>query len=76
MHTTTRAVVNTLTKEKLVKVPMLVENATNASQGLALTVTRYKGDPYMISVQSINGMMRYATGLALTITRIIHRSPV
>jgi putative tricarboxylic transport membrane protein len=60
--TTTRAIVNTLTKEKLVTVPMPVENATNASQGLAMTVTRYKGDPYMISVQSINGMMRYATG--------------
>lgn len=60
--TTTRAIVNTLTKEKLVPVPMPVENATNSTQGLAMTVTRHKADPYMISVQSINGMMRYATG--------------
>ncbi|MFZ4438444.1 MAG: Bug family tripartite tricarboxylate transporter substrate binding protein [Syntrophales bacterium] len=60
--TTTRAIVNALTKEKLVKVPMPIENASNATQALALSVTRYKGDPYMVSVQSISGMMRYATG--------------
>ena len=57
-----RAMANTLTREKLVKVPMPVENASNATQATSLAVTRYKGDPYMISVQSVSGMMRYATG--------------
>ena len=60
--TTTRAVVNTLMKEKLVKVPIPVENASNSVAGTANAVNRYKGDPYMVSVHSLNGMMRYATG--------------
>ncbi len=60
--TTTRAVVNTLVKEKMVKVPLPVENASNSVAGTANMVNRYKGDPYMLSVHSLNGMMRYATG--------------
>jgi len=60
--TTTRAVVNTLVREKMVKVPLPVENASNSVAGTANMVNRYKGDPYTLSVHSLNGMMRYATG--------------
>lgn len=60
--TTTRAVANALTKEKLVKVPLPIENSPNSTQAMTLAATRYKGDPYMISVNSIAGMFRYATG--------------
>src|SRR5688572_30765911 len=61
--TTTRAVANALTKEKLVKVPLPIENSPNSTQAMTLAATRYKGDPYMISVNSISGMFRYATGM-------------
>jgi putative tricarboxylic transport membrane protein len=60
--TTTRAVANTLVKEKLVTVALPVENAPSSSVGPTMVVTRYKGDPYMISFQSISGMMHYGTG--------------
>ena len=60
--TTTRAVANALTREKLVKVPLPIENSPNSTQAMTLAATRYKGDPYMISVNSIAGMFRYATG--------------
>lgn len=60
--TTTRAVVNALTKEKLVKVPLPIENSPNSTQAMVLAATRYKGDAYMVSVNSIAGMFRYATG--------------
>jgi len=50
--TTTRAVVNTLVKEKMVKVPLPVENASNSVAGTANMVNRYKGDPYVLSVHS------------------------
>ena len=60
--TTTRAVANALIKEKLVKVPLPIENSPNSTQAMTLAATRYKGDPYMISVNSIAGMFRYATG--------------
>ena len=39
--TTTRAVVNTITKEKLVKVPLPVENASNSVAGTARTICNY-----------------------------------
>lgn len=61
--TTTRAVANALTKEKLVKVPLPIENSPNSTQAMTLAATRFKGDPYMISVNSIAGMYRYATGI-------------
>jgi len=60
--TTTRAVANALTKEKLVKVPLPIENSPNSTQAMVLAATRYKGDAYMVSVNSIAGMFRYATG--------------
>ncbi len=60
--TTTRAVATALTKEKLVKVPLPIENSPNSTQAMTLAATRYKGDPYMVSVNSIAGMFRYATG--------------
>ena len=60
--TTTRAVANALVKEKLVKVPLPIENSQNSIQAMTLAATRYKGDPYMISVNSVSGMFRYATG--------------
>jgi putative tricarboxylic transport membrane protein len=61
--TTTRAVANALTKEKLVKVPLPIENSPNSTQAMTLAATRFKGDPYMVSVNSIAGMYRYATGI-------------
>jgi len=61
---TTRAIVTTLTKEKLVTVAMPIEHASSTAGGLATSVTRYKGDPYMVSLQSLNGMMNYATGMS------------
>jgi putative tricarboxylic transport membrane protein len=61
--TTTRAVANALVKEKLVKVPLPIENSQNSIQAMTLAATRYKGDPYMISVNSVSGMFRYATGI-------------
>ena len=60
--TTTRAVANAITKEKLVKVPLPIENSPNSTQAMTLAATRYKGDAYMVSVNSIAGMFRYATG--------------
>jgi len=60
--TTTRAVANTLVKEKLVPVALPVENAPSSSVGPTMVVTRHKGDPYMVSFQSISGMMHYGTG--------------
>ena len=61
--TTIRAVANTIIKEKLVKVPLPIENSQNSIQAMTLAATRYKGDPYMISVNSISGMFRYASGM-------------
>lgn len=61
--TTTRAVANALVKEKLVKVPLPIENSQNSIQAMTLAATRYKGDPYMISVNSVSGMFRYASGI-------------
>jgi putative tricarboxylic transport membrane protein len=60
--TTTRAIVNALTKEKLVSVPMPVENNASAQVGLTLAATRFTGDPYMVSVNSLSGPLNYATG--------------
>ena len=60
--TTMRAVANALVKEKLVKVPLPIENSQNSIQAMTLAATRYKGDPYMVSVNSISGMFRYANG--------------
>jgi putative tricarboxylic transport membrane protein len=62
--TTTRAIVSALTKEKLVPVAISVENSSGSAVGLPLAVTRYKGDPYMISVQSLAGMLNYAIGVS------------
>jgi putative tricarboxylic transport membrane protein len=60
--TTTRAIANTLAKEKLVTVPMPIENNASAQVGMTLAVSRFKGDPYMISVNSLSGPLNYATG--------------
>jgi len=60
--TTTRAITNALIKEKLVSVALPVENAPSSAVGPTMVVTGHKGDPYMVSVQSISGMMHYASG--------------
>ncbi len=45
------------------KVPLPIENSPNSTQAMTLAATRFKGDPYMVSVNSIAGMYRYATGI-------------
>jgi putative tricarboxylic transport membrane protein len=60
--TVTRAVANTLAVEKLVNVPMPVTNMPSSAVALTTIVKRHKGDPYMLSFQSIAGHMNYATG--------------
>lgn len=60
--TMTRAVANALAAEKLVRVPMPVTNMPSAAVGLTTIVKRHKGDPYMVSFQSISGHMNYAAG--------------
>ena len=62
--TTARAITATLGKEKLVSVAMPVENASSSIPGTATIVTRYKNNPYMIAVQSLAGMLNYATGMS------------
>lgn len=60
--TMTRAVANALAVEKLVTVPMPVTNMPSAAVGLTTIVKRHKGDPYMLSFQSISAHMNYASG--------------
>lgn len=62
--TTARAVTATLGKEKLVPVAMPVENASSSIPGTATIVTRHKNNPYMIAVQSLAGMLNFATGMS------------
>jgi putative tricarboxylic transport membrane protein len=62
--TTARAVTATLGKEKLVPVAMPVENASSSIPGTATIVTRHKNNPYMIGVQSLAGMLNFATGMS------------
>jgi len=62
--TTARAVTATLGKEKLVPVAMPVENASSSIPGTATIVTRHKGNPYMIAVQSLAGMLNFSTGMS------------
>lgn len=62
--TTMRAVVLTLTQEKLVRVPMTVMNAAGSPQGTAEIVLRHSNDPYMIAVLSTTGPLNYAIGLS------------
>jgi putative tricarboxylic transport membrane protein len=64
--TTIRAIAATLTKEKLVpaRVALPVINMAGSAQGTLAIVTKYKNDPYAISVNSIAGMMNYATGMS------------
>ena len=62
--TTMRAVANTLAKEKLVPVALPVENASSGVAGMAAIVLRHKNDPYMIAVQSLSGMLNFASGMS------------
>ncbi len=62
--TTARAVAAAIVKEKLVPVALPVKNLSGSAPGTAHIVTRYKNNPYMIAVQSIAGMMNYATGMS------------
>lgn len=62
--TTARAVAAAIVKEKLIPVALPVKNLSGSAPGTAHIVTRYKNDPYMIAVQSIAGMMNYATGMS------------
>jgi len=62
--TTMRAVVATLTREKLVTVPMTVMNMAGSVPGTAQIVLRYSNDPNMIAVMSTTGSLNYATGLS------------
>jgi len=59
-----RAMATTLGKEKLIPVAMPVENASSTAAGVATIVLRHKNDPYMISVQSLGGMLNYASGIS------------
>ena len=59
---TARAVGQTLTQEKLVKVALPIQNFPSSPIGMQTVVSRHSKDPYMISVQSTSGMLNYATG--------------
>ena len=59
---TCRAITTVLAKEKLVTVPMVVDNAPSSAVGPGIVYTRYKGDPHLITIQSISIMMMYVTG--------------
>ena len=59
---TARAVTHTLLTEKLVTVPMPVENQASSPIGMQKVVSRHSKDPYMIAVQSTGGMLNYAIG--------------
>jgi putative tricarboxylic transport membrane protein len=43
---------------------MPVENASSSIPGTATIVTRHKNNPYMIGVQSLAGMLNFATGMS------------
>ncbi len=62
--TTARAVAAAIVKEKLIPVALPVKNLSGSAPGTAHIVTRYKNKPYMIAVQSVAGMMNYATGMS------------
>ncbi len=62
--TTIRAVTATLGKEKLVPVALPVENASSSVSGTATIVLRHKNDPYLISVNSLAGLLYFATGMS------------
>ncbi len=62
--TTMRAVTATLGKEKLVPVALPVENASSGVAGMAAIVLRHKNNPYMIAVQSLSGMLNFASGMS------------
>jgi putative tricarboxylic transport membrane protein len=59
---TIRAVGQTLTQEKLVKVALPVQNFPSSPIGMETVVSRYSKDPNMIAVQSVSGMLNYAIG--------------
>lgn len=59
---TTRSIVNALTKEKLVTVPMPVENSSASVVGMSVAVSRFKGDAYMVAVGTNAIPLNYATG--------------
>jgi putative tricarboxylic transport membrane protein len=59
---TIRAVGQTLTQEKLVKVALPVQNFPSSPIGMETVVSRYSKDPHMIAVQSVSGMLNYAIG--------------
>ena len=59
---TARAVGQTLTQEKLVKVAIPVQNFPSSPIGMQTVVSRHSKDPYMIAVQSTSGMLNYAIG--------------
>jgi putative tricarboxylic transport membrane protein len=62
--TTARAITATLGKEKLIPVALPVENTSSSIPGTATIVLRHKKDPYMIAVQSLAGMLNFATGMS------------
>ena len=62
--TTIRAVTTTLGKEKLVPVALPVENSSSSISGMATIVLRHKNDPHMISVNSLAGLLYFATGMS------------
>jgi len=62
--TTIRAVTTTLGKEKLISVALPVENMSNPVAGMATIMLRHKNNPYMIAVQSLSGLLSYASGMS------------
>jgi putative tricarboxylic transport membrane protein len=62
--TTIRAVTTTLGKEKLISVALPVENMSTPVAGMATIMLRHKNNPYMIAVQSLSGLLSYASGMS------------
>ena len=62
--TTMRAVTATLAREKLVPVAVPVENASSGVAGTATIVLRHKNNPYMIAVNSLAGLLNFASGMS------------
>lgn len=59
---TVRAIVSTIEKEKLVAVGLPITNMPSTAVGAQTIVTKHKDDPNTVSLNSIAGMMRFATG--------------
>lgn len=59
---TIRAVVSTLEREKLVNVGLPITNMPSTAVGAQTIVNKHVADPYLVSLNSISGMVRFATG--------------